>query len=108
MREVAAAVQGTYIARYRFTQELNQSASGLKLTKAYTYLGNVAKHDECIPFRRFAGGVGRTAQAKQFKATQGTCCRYVGLFAEGLMYFITDRSLARKVCSLPPASPQER
>jgi ribosomal protein L22 len=45
--------------------------SGLKLTKAYTYLGNVNAHKECIPYRRFAGGVGRTGQAKQFKATQG-------------------------------------
>jgi large subunit ribosomal protein L17e len=44
---------------------------GLKLTKAYTYLGNVTKHDECIPFRRFAGGTGRTSQAKQFKTTRG-------------------------------------
>jgi large subunit ribosomal protein L17e len=44
---------------------------GLKLTKAYTYLGNVVKHDEVIPFRRFAGGIGRTGQAKQFKTTKG-------------------------------------
>jgi len=53
MREVAAAI------------------SGMKLTKAYTYLGDVAEHKRAIPFRRFNGGVGRTAQAKEFKATQG-------------------------------------
>ena len=45
--------------------------SGLKLTKAYAYLGDVADHKQIIPFRRFSGGVGRASQAKQFKATQG-------------------------------------
>jgi large subunit ribosomal protein L17e len=45
--------------------------SGLKLNKAYTYLGDVKEHKQVIPFRRFAGGVGRASQAKQFKATQG-------------------------------------
>ena len=44
---------------------------GLKLTKAYTYLGDVLEHKQIIPFRRFAGGVGRASQAKQFKTTQG-------------------------------------
>ncbi|KAF7365183.1 60S ribosomal protein L17 [Mycena venus] len=46
-------------------------ASGLKLTKAYTYLADVKEHKQVIPFRRFSGGVGRASQAKQFKATQG-------------------------------------
>ncbi|CAK5284100.1 unnamed protein product [Mycena citricolor] len=46
-------------------------ARGLKLTKAYTYLADVKEHKQIIPFRRFAGGVGRASQAKQFKATQG-------------------------------------
>ena len=45
--------------------------TGLKLTKAYTYLGDVKEHKQVIPFRRFSGGVGRASQAKQFKATQG-------------------------------------
>jgi len=53
MREVAAAI------------------SGLSLKKAYTYLGNVTEHKQCIPFRRFAGAVGRTAQATEFKTTKG-------------------------------------
>ena len=44
---------------------------GLKLEKAYKYLGDVKEHKQIIPFRRFAGGVGRASQAKQFKATQG-------------------------------------
>jgi ribosomal protein L22 len=43
----------------------------MKLSKAYAYLGDVSEHKQIIPFRRFAGGVGRASQAKQFKATQG-------------------------------------
>ena len=44
---------------------------GMKLTKAYAYLGGVKEHKRVIPFRRFSGGVGRASQAKEFKATQG-------------------------------------
>ena len=54
--------------------------SGLKLTKAYNYLGDVADHKQCIPFRRFKGDVGRTGQARQFKVTfqlQEATCRPV-------------------------------
>ena len=40
----------------------------MKLEKAYRYLGDVKEYNQVIPFRRFAGGVGR---AKQFRATQG-------------------------------------
>lgn len=43
----------------------------MKLTKAYAYLADVQEHKQCIPFRRFNGGVGRTGQAKAFKTTQG-------------------------------------
>jgi large subunit ribosomal protein L17e len=42
----------------------------MKLSKAFTYLGDVQEHKQAIPFRRFNGGVGRTAQAKPFKTTQ--------------------------------------
>jgi large subunit ribosomal protein L17e len=48
-----------------------RSDSGLRLTKAYKYLGDVSEHKQVIPFRRFAGGVGRASQAKQFGTTKG-------------------------------------
>jgi large subunit ribosomal protein L17e len=44
---------------------------GMKLKKALAYLEAVKEHKRCIPFRRFNGGVGRTAQAKEFGTTQG-------------------------------------
>jgi large subunit ribosomal protein L17e len=43
----------------------------LKLSKAFAYLNNVTEHKQIIPFRKFNGGVGRHAQAKEFGTTQG-------------------------------------
>ena len=43
----------------------------MKLAKAYTYLADVQEHKQVIPFRRFAGGIGRASQAKQFGTTKG-------------------------------------
>lgn len=43
----------------------------MKLSKAYTYLGDVQEKKQCIPFRRFDGSMGRTGQAKAFKTTKG-------------------------------------
>jgi len=67
MREVAAALRG------------------FKLTKAYAYLGDVKEHKQVIPFRRFNGGVGRSGQAKQFKATQGRWPEKSVKFITGLL-----------------------
>ena len=65
----------------------------MKLTKAYSYLGDVQEHKQVVPFRRFNGGVGRASQAKQFKATQGAC-----LLGAGFMHLPgRHRSLARKI-----------
>lgn len=43
----------------------------MTLRRAQKYLKAVIEHKECVPFRRFNGGVGRCAQAKQFGTTQG-------------------------------------
>jgi large subunit ribosomal protein L17e len=47
------------------------AVKGYSLKKAIQYLENVKEHKQCIPFRRFSGGVGRTAQANVFGVTQG-------------------------------------
>lgn len=74
MREVAAALRGKPYVRVMPGRGRLTAAvfAGLKLTKAYHYLGDVKEHKQVIPFRRFSGGVGRASQAKQFGATQGT------------------------------------
>merc|ERR1712060_913725 len=41
------------------------------LKAAQQYLEDVLEKKQCIPFRRFIGGVGRTPQAKAFKMSQG-------------------------------------
>ena len=73
MREVAAALRGkpSVLVASRRERLTVVALAGLKLTKAYHYLGDVKEHKQVIPFRRFNGGVGRASQAKQFGATQG-------------------------------------
>ena len=76
MREVAAVVSGMYWY-YLLDESECVHLSGMKLTKAYSFLGDVQEHKQCVPFRRFNGGVGRASQAKQFNATQGSYFYFV-------------------------------
>ncbi|KAF8555737.1 60S ribosomal protein L17/L23 [Imleria badia] len=70
--EKTARARGEYLrTHFKNMREVAAALSGLKLTKAYTYLGDVVEHKQVIPFRRYSGGVGRASQAKQFKTTQG-------------------------------------
>ncbi|XP_020525440.1 60S ribosomal protein L17 isoform X2 [Amborella trichopoda] len=46
------------------TRETAFAIRKLPLVKAKRYLEDVLAHKQAIPFRRFCGGVGRTAQAK--------------------------------------------
>jgi len=67
----SAKSRGSYLrVHFKNTREVAAAITGLKLSKALTYLTNVKEHRQVIPFRRFKGGVGRTAQAKPFKVTQ--------------------------------------
>lgn len=43
----------------------------MKLSAAKRYLEDVLERKRCVPFRKFTGCCGRTAQAKEFKHTQG-------------------------------------
>ncbi|KAL0270451.1 UNVERIFIED_CONTAM: hypothetical protein PYX00_007863 [Menopon gallinae] len=56
---------------FKNTREAAQAIKKMTLRRAVRYLKNVIEHKECVPFRRFNGGVGRCAQAKQWKTTQG-------------------------------------
>ncbi|KAF6757410.1 Rapamycin-insensitive companion of mTOR, N-term-domain-containing protein [Ephemerocybe angulata] len=70
--EKTALARGEYLrTHFKNMREVAAALSGMKLQKAYAYLADVGDHNRVIPFRRFAGGVGRTGQAKEFKATQG-------------------------------------
>jgi len=68
----AVKAQGSHLkVHFKNTCETAAAISGLKLTKAQQYLQNVIEHKQCVPFRRFNGGIGRCAQAKVFGTTQG-------------------------------------
>ncbi|KAL4192474.1 hypothetical protein AMTRI_Chr06g194450 [Amborella trichopoda] len=49
---------------FKNTRETAFALRKLPLAKAKRYLEDVLAHKQAIPFRRFCGGVGRTAQAK--------------------------------------------
>ncbi|CAL9101362.1 unnamed protein product [Musa acuminata var. zebrina] len=49
---------------FKNTRETAHALRKLPLSKAKRYLEDVIAHKQAIPFRRFCGGVGRTAQAK--------------------------------------------
>ncbi|KII86772.1 hypothetical protein PLICRDRAFT_164089 [Plicaturopsis crispa FD-325 SS-3] len=70
--EKTSKARGEYLrTHFKNMREVAAALTGLKLTKAYTYLSDVSDHKQIIPFRRFAGGIGRASQAKQFKTTKG-------------------------------------
>ena len=54
---------------FKNTRESAQAIKHMEVDKAKKYLEDVLEHKRVIPFRRFCGGVGRTAQAKNEKQT---------------------------------------
>ncbi|GAB6023078.1 60S ribosomal protein L17 [Chamberlinius hualienensis] len=56
---------------FKNTRETAQAIKKMALRRAQRFLKNVINKKECVPFRRFNGGVGRCAQAKQWGCTQG-------------------------------------
>lgn len=57
-----------------FLQNTRETALAIKrmtLRRAQRFLKNVTEFKECVPFRRFNSGVGRTAQAKQWGTSIG-------------------------------------
>jgi large subunit ribosomal protein L17e len=53
------------------TRETAHAIKRMPLRRAQRYLKNVCEFKECIPFRRYNGGCGRTPQAKAFKTSLG-------------------------------------
>ncbi|KAF5274203.1 hypothetical protein FQA39_LY07307 [Lamprigera yunnana] len=56
---------------FKNTIETANVLRGMSIERGMAYLKNVMAHKECVPFQKFKGGVGRCAQAKAFKVTQG-------------------------------------
>eukprot|EP00438_Fugacium_kawagutii_P026352 Skav214022 [mRNA] locus=scaffold3389:15380:16553:- [translate_table: standard] len=49
---------------------LCKAIKGMTLSAAKQYLQDVCDKKRCIVFRKYRGTIGRTPQAKEFKATQ--------------------------------------
>ena len=51
---------------FKNTRETAQAIKGMNIRKATKYLKDVTLKKRCVPFRRYNGGVGGCAQAKQW------------------------------------------
>lgn len=56
---------------FKNTRETSRALINRNLDDAIKYLKDVIKKKQCVPMCRYARGVGRTAQAKAFKAQKG-------------------------------------
>ncbi|EGR27429.1 hypothetical protein IMG5_196110 [Ichthyophthirius multifiliis] len=56
---------------FKNTYEVVNAIKGMNLNFAQRYLKDVLERKRCVPFVRFTGCIGRTAQAKEFGRTQG-------------------------------------
>ncbi|XP_075934392.1 large ribosomal subunit protein uL22 [Anarhichas minor] len=72
---------------FKNTRETAQAIKGMHIRKANKYLRDVIVKHQCVPFRRYNGGVGRCAQAKQFGWTQG---RWPKKSAEFLLHMLKN------------------
>ncbi|KAL2111821.1 hypothetical protein VUR80DRAFT_9209 [Thermomyces stellatus] len=67
----SARARGSYLrVSFKNTRETAQAINGWKLQRAIAFLNNVTEKKEAVPFRRFAGSIGRTAQGKQWGVTR--------------------------------------
>merc|ERR1712215_637149 len=68
----SAMARGSHLrVHFKNTRETAHTIKHMHLRRAVSYLKNVIGKKECVPFRRYKGDVGRCAQAKHFKTTQG-------------------------------------
>ncbi|KAL4843508.1 hypothetical protein H8958_014538 [Nasalis larvatus] len=70
---------------FKNTRETAQAIKGMRIRKATKYLKDVTFQKQCIPFRRYNGGVGRCAQAKQWGWTQESNAELKGLDVDSLV-----------------------
>lgn len=78
--------RGNYLrVHFKNTRETASVLRGMKIRKAETFLHDVCEKKQCVPFRRFNGGVGRCAQAKAWGVTQGRWPEKSARFILGLL-----------------------
>ena len=83
---IAAKTRGSYLrVHFKNTRETAMAVRGMKLSKAQKYLEAVKNHEQAVPYRRYSGGVGRTAQAKVHGVTQARWPAKSATFVLGLL-----------------------
>lgn len=70
---------------FKNTRETSRVLVGMTLAKAEKYLNSVINKERCVPMKRYARGVGRTAQANEFRVQRGrwpekSCKFFLSLF----------------------------
>lgn len=53
---------------FKHCREITNHVQGMSVTKAQKFLTDVLAFKTCVPFTKYTGGIGGTAQAKQHKA----------------------------------------
>ncbi len=84
---------------FKNTRESAMALRKMELNKAKKYLEDVLAHKRVIPFHRFCGGVGRTAQAKNEGSTTGQG-RWPKKSAEFLLGLLKNAESNAEVCWL--------
>jgi large subunit ribosomal protein L17e len=86
---------------FKNTREGAMALRKMELGKAKKYLEEVLAHKRVIPFHRFCGGVGRTAQAKQEDSTtaQG---RWPAKSCHFLLGLLKNAESNAEVCARAP------
>ena len=69
--KVAKARGSDLRVHFKNTRETAFAIKGKSLTEAKKFYEAVLDHTRAVPFRRYCGGVGRTAQAKNEGSTNG-------------------------------------
>lgn len=69
--KVSKAKGSNMRVHFKNTRESAKAIKGMPLKRAQGYLQAVIDKKRCIVFRRFCGGVGRTALAKNEGSTNG-------------------------------------
>ncbi|KAJ8942040.1 hypothetical protein NQ318_002794 [Aromia moschata] len=69
--ETVRAKASNITVKFKNLVEVARTIRKMTMKRANAYLKNVLMHKECVPFRRFKGGVGKCSQAKQFKTMTG-------------------------------------
>ena len=88
---------------FKNTRESAMALRKMELGKAKKYLEDVLGHRRIIPFRRFCGGVGRSAQTKNEGLSNGQG-RWPAKSCEFLLGLLKNAESNAEVCAAPALS----